>query len=71
MATDQEILDAIDSAISGTASAGGVKSYTINGRSVERMSIKELMEARGILQARISRSRGGILQVARPRRPIS
>lgn len=68
LATDQQLLTAIDDAISGNTT--GVQSYKINGREVQRMSLTELLKARGMVAARVQRARdGGMLRVGRSRRP--
>lgn len=42
---DEKIYEAIQSVIKGIALKGAAKSYTINGRSLERMSLQDLIKA--------------------------
>jgi hypothetical protein len=62
---DEDIQEAIRRAIA--ANPEGIKSYTINGRTVERMSLLELMRAQAVIQAQTQR-REGMFRVIRPRR---
>lgn len=68
MATDQELLDSIDAAIAGNPT--GVTQHTIHGRSVTRMSLKDLLDARAQIAARQARvNRDSMFAGARPRKP--
>jgi rubrerythrin len=65
--TDEQLLAAIEQAIAGNPT--GITQYTVNGRSVTRMSLADLLKARAEIETRLARRRGGMFAVARPRRP--
>jgi len=55
MSWASETLTITETAIKDLASAGGVKSYSINGRSFTRENLSELMKLRRELQLEVSR----------------
>jgi len=57
MATAQELLTAVESAIETILNGGAVQSYSINGRNLQRMSIQELRALRGELKKEVAISR--------------
>jgi hypothetical protein len=59
MATKQEMLDAVESAIYARLTGGAVDSYSINGRNIQYMPIQELNTLRDTLQKEIAASRSG------------
>ena len=62
--TDDELIAAIDAEIA--ANPGGVKEYTLrDGRKVTRMSLLELMKARGIIEGRNFRRDESMFAAAR------
>lgn len=66
--TDSELLEETRNAIDALT-AGKVSSYTINGQSYTRMSLKRLWEQVEILEGRIERSKRGRFAVGVHRRP--
>ena len=58
MATKQEMLTAVNDAISARLSGGAVSSYSIGGRNLQYISLKELMDLRGVLQRELSDEKG-------------
>jgi hypothetical protein len=52
--TKQEMLDNVEIAINRLAAGGAVQSYSINGRSLQRYSLIELMRLRDQLKKEIS-----------------
>lgn len=52
--TDQTILDNIKTAINNILVGGAVKSYSIGGRDLERMTLKELEDLRSIYESRVN-----------------
>jgi hypothetical protein len=58
MAQDlQASLDAVNAAIDAMVGGGAVSEYSINGRSIRKMSLKDLMDYRDRLQSEIASSR--------------
>ncbi len=59
MAQDlQASLDAVSAAIDAIVAGGAVSEYSINGRSIRKYTLKELMDYRARLQAEISNVAG-------------
>ena len=56
MATDAEMLAAVETAIQNILTGGAVQSYSVPGRSLSHYSLKELMELRDQLKARTTAS---------------
>lgn len=54
--TKQEMLDAVETAIQALMSGGAVQEYTINGRSIKKFSLQELINWRATLKAEIAAS---------------
>lgn len=52
----QTMLDNLETAINNMLAGGAVQSYSIAGRNLQRMSLKELMDLRNSLRAEIARS---------------
>lgn len=55
----QTMLDNVETAINNILAGGAVQSYTIAGRNLQRMSLKELREMRADLRAEVARSAAG------------
>jgi hypothetical protein len=65
MATDpQDILDAIDTAILAKLNGGAISSYSIDGKNLTHMSLKDLRETRSEYAALVSAQKGGSLNYA-------
>lgn len=57
MATDaQTLLDNVNDAINAILTGGAVQSYSVNGRNLSRMSLKDLRELRRELQSEANNS---------------
>lgn len=54
VATTQELLDAVETAISARLSGGAVQSYSIGGRNLQYVSLKELYDIRDRLRAEVN-----------------
>jgi len=66
--TDAELLALIDAEIADNP--GGVTSYrTRDGREVTRMDLRDLLRARGMIEARTTRAAGGMFMGVRVGRP--
>jgi len=59
MATTQEMLDAVNSAINARLTGGAVQSYTISGRNIQYIPLSELKELKKELQAQLASEKGG------------
>ena len=58
MAQDlQTSLDAVNAAIDAMVAGGAVAEYSINGRSIRKMSLKDLIDYRDRLQSEIASTR--------------
>ncbi len=57
-ATKQEMLDAVNDAIYARLNGGAVDSYSIGGRNLQYISLKDLMDMRAGLQAEVSSEQG-------------
>lgn len=57
MASKQEMLDAVNSAIQARLTGGAVASYSIGGRNTAYISLRELTELRDKLQREINNGR--------------
>ena len=57
-ATKQEMLDAVNDAIQARLTGGAVHSYSIGGRNLQYITIKELMDLRANLQAGLAGEQG-------------
>ena len=55
MSWSTETLASVQTAITNIISGGGVRSYSINGRSFTRENLSELMELRRQLQQEVAR----------------
>jgi|GEM_PF-4333773 len=53
----QASLDAVSAAIDAMVAGGSVSEYSINGRSIRKMSLKDLMDYRTKLQSEIASTR--------------
>jgi len=58
MATKQELLDKVNSAIDTRLSGGAVASYSIGGRNLQYVSLRELMDLRDKLQREVASEKG-------------
>jgi len=58
MATRQELLDKVNTAIDARLTGGGVASYSIGGRNLQYVSLTELFQIRDKLQTEISGEKG-------------
>lgn len=58
MATNVEMLAAVNTAIHNLMTGGAVQSYTINGRDIQYFSLKELRDLRSELQHEIASESG-------------
>ena len=59
MAEDkQATLDAVNNAINAMLDGGAVQEYSINGRSIKKISLSELMQLRDRLQSEIAAGNG-------------
>jgi len=54
MATKQEMLTAVNDAIQARLTGGAVASYSIGGRNLQYISLKELMDLRDKLKREVS-----------------
>lgn len=55
----QTLLDNVETAINAILTGGAVKSYSVNGRQLERMELSDLMSLRDKLKAEIASSTSG------------
>ena len=58
MATKEEMLTNVESAIDAKMKGGAVESYSINGRNIKYMNLSELIKWRNQLKAEISSENG-------------
>lgn len=56
--TNQEMLDAVNTAIQAILSGGAVQSYSINGRNLQKYSLTELYNLRKDLEKAIAAANG-------------
>ncbi|MDD4980690.1 MAG: hypothetical protein PHC54_05430 [Candidatus Omnitrophica bacterium] len=56
--TDQEMLDAVKTAINARITGGAVQSYGINGRNLQYFTLTELWDLRRKLEKKISDTAG-------------
>lgn len=68
LADAQAELALVNTAISSVL-AGGIASYTINGRGATRLSLKDLRDQRRELESIVARLKGGMFSVAQFRNP--
>ncbi len=54
MATKQEMLDNVETAINARLTGGAVASYSIAGRNLQYISLSELMKLRDKLKAEVA-----------------
>lgn len=59
--TTQEMIDAIDSAIYALMTGGAVKSYSLEGRALDRYSLTELRSLQRDYRQRLALEQGGAL----------
>lgn len=59
MPSTQEMLDAVEAAILKCLETGGVVSYSIDGRTVQRAGFDELSRLRDKLKAQLANEKGG------------
>jgi len=59
MATTQEMLDAVNAAIQKCLETGGVVSYSIDGRTIEKARLDELTRLQDKLKAQLAAEKGG------------
>jgi len=57
-ATTQQIIDALNDAILAKIQGNVVQSYTVNGKDIKYMSLKDLREFRKELMAEIAQAKG-------------
>jgi len=57
-ATTQQIIDALNDAILAKIQGNVVQSYTVNGKDIKYMSLKDLREFRKELMAEIAQANG-------------
>ena len=69
MATNQEMLDAVNNAIHQKMTGGAVQSYSISGRNIQYYSLKELIDLRHELQISLTAEQGGARNYAGFKRP--
>lgn len=67
--TDAELLESTREAIDALTT-GGVESYSLNGRSVTKLNLKELWDQVTTLEKRISRTSNGMFGVAEFQDPV-
>ena len=66
----QTMLDNVETAINNILTGGAVHSYTIDGRSLQRMSLKELRDMRDQLKLEVARAEtGGTTSLAEFKEP--
>lgn len=58
MATKQEMLENVEAAINARLTGGAVASYSIGGRNLQYISMRELMDLRDKLKAEVSAEEG-------------
>ena len=58
MATTQEMLTAVNTAIHNLMTGGAVASYRIGDRNIQYMTLKELMDLRSQLQQEVASESG-------------
>lgn len=58
MAATQEMLDAVNNAINARLTGGAVASYSVNGRDIQYISLRELRELKNELQAQLAGEKG-------------
>lgn len=63
MATDVELLTLVNTAIETVLSGGAVQSYSVNGRSLSKYSLTDLMSLKEILEKKVSASKSATTQV--------
>lgn len=64
MATKQEMLDNVEAAINARMTGGAVQSYSIGGRSLQYISLSELIKLRDQLRKEIAGTRTTTTYVA-------
>ncbi len=57
--TNQEMLDAVKTAIYNRLNGGAIQSYSINGRNIQYATLDELQKMRRDLEAAIAGESGG------------
>jgi len=60
MATKQEMLNNVDSAIDSLMTGGAVQEYTLNGRNIRKYSLTELMKLKEQLKSEIRAEAGSV-----------
>lgn len=55
----QTMLDNVETAINNILTGGAVASYSVNGRSLQRMTLKELRDLRDQLKTEVARGETG------------
>jgi hypothetical protein len=64
MATSQQLLDQIETAITALLT-GGHSQYSIGSRSVTKLDLPSLFSERRLLQAEVSRESNGMVRLAK------
>jgi hypothetical protein len=57
--TNQEILNAVKTAIKAILDGGAVQSYTVNGRNLQKYNLSELMDLQREYEQRVAAESGG------------
>jgi lipopolysaccharide/colanic/teichoic acid biosynthesis glycosyltransferase len=60
MATTQEMLNNVNTAINSLMTGGAVQEYTINGRSLKKYSLDELMKLKDQLKSELRAESGPV-----------